>query len=99
MLNLSSRKRMPAGPGWPGPGLVAAVVSLFGVGPGWYRFRGGFACLFVWVGPVWYHFPPTPNFCFFFWTDLSLGENFCFFFFENFPNFRNFGDPTPNAPK
>ena len=36
MLNLSNRKRMPAGPGWPGPGVVVAVVSLFGVGPGWY---------------------------------------------------------------
>ena len=45
-LNLTNRKRMPAGPGWPGPGLVVAVVSLFGDGPGWRRFRGGFVCVF-----------------------------------------------------
>ena len=43
-LNLFNRKRMPAGPGW--PGLVVAVVSLFGVGPVYYRFRGGFVCVF-----------------------------------------------------
>ena len=89
---------MPAGPGWPGSGLVVAAVSLFGVGPGWYRFRGGFARLCVWVGPVWYHIPPpTPNF--FFLTNLSPGENFWGFFREKFPNFRNLGDATPNAPQ
>ena len=36
MLNLPNGKRMPAGPGWPGSGLVVALVSLCGVGPGWY---------------------------------------------------------------
>ena len=85
MLTLSNRKRRPAGPGWPGSGLVVAVVSLFGVGPGWYRFRGGFARLCVRVGPVWYHFPPTHNFLFFIFYFLgqliTWGEFLGSFFF------------------
>ena len=38
---------------WCRPWLVVAVVSLSVVGCGcfWYRFRGGFVC--VWVGPGW----------------------------------------------
>ena len=56
---------MPAAPGWPGPGFVAAVVSLFGVGPGWYRFCGGF--VFVFWSVLLVPFAPQP-FSFFFST-------------------------------
>ena len=103
VLNLPNRKRMPAGPGWPGSGLVVAVVSLFGVGPGWYRFRGGFARLCVWVGPVWYHFPHQRPIFFFFFLDQLIPRGdvlgFFLFFFRKISKFLEFGGATPNAPK
>ena len=91
---------MPAGPGWPGSGLVVAVVSLFGVGPGWYRPRGGFARLCVWVGPARYHLPrQRPIFFFlYFRANLSLG-NSGFSFSKNVPLFGILGTQHQMPPK
>ena len=62
---------------------------MFGVGPGWYRFRGGFARLCVCVGPVLRGaiVPRRPILLFFTSRiNLSDGGFFWFFFFGGSPS-------------